>query len=102
MKHGPRPAGRPWTPAEDAQLLALIDSKMDRPLIARKLKRTVSNSQATGHLEQTRAGGARAEGEGQMICRAIPPGCTALGLRAAENLCFLLIVSACDNLTIAV
>jgi hypothetical protein len=42
MKHGPRPAGRPWTPAEDAQLLALLDSKMDRPSIARKLKRTVS------------------------------------------------------------
>ncbi len=41
-KLGPRPAGRPWTPAEDAQLLALLDSKMDRPSIARKLKRTVS------------------------------------------------------------
>ena len=40
MKLGPRPAGRPWTPAEDAQLLALLDSKMDRPSIA--LKRTVS------------------------------------------------------------
>jgi hypothetical protein len=38
----PRPAGRPWTPAEDAQLLALLESKMDRPSIARKLKRTVS------------------------------------------------------------
>jgi hypothetical protein len=42
MKLGPRPKGRPWTPAEDAQLLALLDSKMDRALIARKLKRTVS------------------------------------------------------------
>jgi hypothetical protein len=42
MKHGPHPAGRPWIPAEDAQLLALLDSKMDRPSIARKLKRTVS------------------------------------------------------------
>ena len=41
MKLGPRPKGRPWTPAEDAQLLALFDSKMDRALIARKLKRTV-------------------------------------------------------------
>ena len=30
------------TPAEDAQLLALLESKMDRPSIARKLKRTVS------------------------------------------------------------
>ena len=42
MNLGPRPAGRPWTPAEDAQLLALLESKMDRPSIARKLKRTVS------------------------------------------------------------
>jgi hypothetical protein len=42
MNLGPHPAGRPWTPAEDAQLLALLDSKMDRALIARKLKRTVS------------------------------------------------------------
>ena len=42
MNLGRRPAGRPWTPAEDAQLLALLESKMDRPSIARKLKRTVS------------------------------------------------------------
>jgi hypothetical protein len=42
MRLGPRPAGQPWTPAEDAQLLALLDSKMDRASIARKLKRTVS------------------------------------------------------------
>jgi hypothetical protein len=41
MKLGPRPKGQPWTPAEDAQLLALLDSKMDTALIARKLKRTV-------------------------------------------------------------
>ena len=41
MKLGPRPNGRPWTPAEDAQLLALLESKMERALIARKLKRTV-------------------------------------------------------------
>jgi hypothetical protein len=38
---GPRPTAPPWTPAEDAQLLALLDAKMDRVLIARKLKRTV-------------------------------------------------------------
>jgi hypothetical protein len=42
MKLGPRPNGRPWTPAEDAQLLALLNSKMDRPSIALKLKRTVT------------------------------------------------------------
>jgi len=41
MKQGPRPINRPWTPEEDAQLLALLESKMERPLIARKLKRTV-------------------------------------------------------------
>jgi hypothetical protein len=41
MKLGPRPAGQPWTPAEDAQLLALLDSKMEIASIARKLKRTV-------------------------------------------------------------
>jgi hypothetical protein len=41
IKLGPHPNGRPWTPAEDAQLLALLNSKMDRPSIARKLKRTV-------------------------------------------------------------
>jgi hypothetical protein len=42
MKLGPRPVSPQWTPAEDAQLLALLDSKMDRDLIARKLKRTMS------------------------------------------------------------
>jgi hypothetical protein len=42
MKLGPRPKGRPWTPEEDAQLLALLDSKMDKVLVARKLKQTVS------------------------------------------------------------
>jgi hypothetical protein len=42
MKLGPRPNGRPWTPEQDAQLLALLESKMDRDLIAKKLKRTVN------------------------------------------------------------
>ena len=42
MKPGPRPNRRSWTPEEDAQLLALLESKMDRPSIARKLKRTVA------------------------------------------------------------
>jgi len=41
MKLGPRPTGRPWTPAEDEQLLALLDSRMDQHLIAHRLKRTV-------------------------------------------------------------
>jgi hypothetical protein len=42
MRIGPRPKGEPWTPEEDAQLLALLESKMDRILIARKLKRSVT------------------------------------------------------------
>ena len=42
MKLDPRPSGRPWTPEEDAQLLALLESKMERPSIALKLKRTVN------------------------------------------------------------
>ena len=41
MRRGARPINRPWTPEEDAQLLALLESKLERPLIARKLKRTV-------------------------------------------------------------
>jgi hypothetical protein len=42
MKLGPRPLGRPWTPADDAQLLMLIASKTESVLIARKLKRTMA------------------------------------------------------------
>ena len=41
MKLGPRPTGPPWTPAEDEQLLALLDSRMDKKLVARRLNRTV-------------------------------------------------------------
>jgi hypothetical protein len=43
MKLGPRPTGSiiRWTPADDAQLLALIASKMNNALIARKLKRSL-------------------------------------------------------------
>jgi hypothetical protein len=37
---GPRPAGRPWTPAEELQLRKLIASKIKVDLIARKLKRS--------------------------------------------------------------
>ena len=55
MRLGPRPATQPWTPAEDAQLLALLDSKMDRPSISRKLKRTVSAiAQRRGILNKRR------------------------------------------------
>ena len=37
---GPRPAGRPWTRAETAQLHELIASGVKVSLIARKLKRS--------------------------------------------------------------
>ena len=37
---GPRPAGRPWTPAEEAQLRELILSRVKVGLIAKKLKRS--------------------------------------------------------------
>ena len=37
---GPRPAGRPWTPAEEAQLRELIISQVKVGLIAKKLKRS--------------------------------------------------------------
>ena len=42
MKLGPRPTGQPWTPGNDAQLLVLLEKNVDRALIARKLKRTVT------------------------------------------------------------
>jgi hypothetical protein len=57
MKLGPRPNGRPWTPAEDAQLLALLNSKMDRPSTARMLKRTVVA--ITTRLKVLRAAGVK-------------------------------------------
>jgi hypothetical protein len=38
MKLGPRPLGGPWTPA----LLALLASKTEAVLIARKLKQTMA------------------------------------------------------------
>jgi hypothetical protein len=39
---GPRPAGPPWTPDDDRKLTAMIEADMDKPQIARKLKRTVA------------------------------------------------------------
>jgi hypothetical protein len=43
MKLGPRPTGntKRWTPADDELLLALLASKMNNALIARKLKRSL-------------------------------------------------------------
>ena len=37
---GPRPAGRPWAPAEEAQLRELIISRVKVGLIAKKPKRS--------------------------------------------------------------
>jgi hypothetical protein len=37
---GPRPAGRPWTLTEDAQLRELVVSRVKVGLIAKKLKRS--------------------------------------------------------------
>jgi hypothetical protein len=37
---GPRPAGRPWTAAEEARLSELLASGMKVGFIARKLKRS--------------------------------------------------------------
>jgi hypothetical protein len=37
---GPRPAGRPWTPTEDAQLREFVISRVKVSLIAKKLKRS--------------------------------------------------------------
>ena len=38
---GPRPAGRPWTRADDDELRAMLGSGMKVAAIARKMKRTV-------------------------------------------------------------
>jgi hypothetical protein len=37
---GQRPAGRPWTPVEEARLRELVASKVEVGLIAKKLKRS--------------------------------------------------------------
>ena len=39
---GPRPAGPPWTPDDDRKLMAMFDAGMDKPMVARKLKRSVA------------------------------------------------------------
>ncbi len=41
MKLGPRPAGRPWTPEEDARLRVLIEAGTPIALVAAQLKRSV-------------------------------------------------------------
>ena len=56
MRLGPRPKSQRWTPAEDAQLLAMTDSKMEIAMIARKLKRTVAAIRKRRVILNKRAG----------------------------------------------
>lgn len=39
---GPRPAGPPWTLDGERELLAMMKARLDKAIIARKLKRTVA------------------------------------------------------------
>lgn len=39
---GPHPAGEPWTVEDDRALIRMVADKMDRRVIARKLRRTLS------------------------------------------------------------
>jgi hypothetical protein len=43
---GPRPTGRPWTPADDDMLRELLASGMKPRLIAQKLKRSIGAVQS--------------------------------------------------------
>jgi hypothetical protein len=43
---GPRPAGRPWTAADDRKLQQLLKSGMNTALIARAMNRTVGAIQS--------------------------------------------------------
>jgi len=43
---GPRPAGRPWTPAEEAQLRELVWSRGKVGLLAKKPKRSPGTAYA--------------------------------------------------------
>jgi hypothetical protein len=61
MRKGPVAQGRLWTPADDSHLLTLLAFNLDKVLIARKLKRTVSAVTKRKSLLKTRAGGAELE-----------------------------------------
>jgi hypothetical protein len=52
---GPRPAGRPWTPADDDQLRAMLKSGVKAAAIAQKLKRSVAAIQTRkSHFKKPR------------------------------------------------
>ena len=58
---GPRPAGRPWTRADDDQLRAMLKAGIKADAIARKLKRTVGAIQTRkSHFKKPRSRSARA------------------------------------------
>ena len=66
MRRGPRPINRPWTPEEDAQLLALLESKMkafDRPKAEANRRRhnhSPDGSEGEGEMKELRRFSARA------------------------------------------
>jgi hypothetical protein len=51
---GPRPAGRPWTRAEDRALEELLEAGLKVPAIAQKLKRTVGAVQVRKNVLKAR------------------------------------------------
>jgi chromosome segregation and condensation protein ScpB len=61
---GPRPAGRPWTRAEDDQLRAMLEAGVKAPAIGQKIKRTVSSVRTRKAVLEKRESGT--EGEGKM------------------------------------
>jgi hypothetical protein len=61
---GPRPAGRPWTRAEDDQLRAMLEAGVKAPAIGQKIRRTVSAVRARKAVLKKRESGT--EGEGKM------------------------------------
>ena len=72
MKLGPRPTGRQWTPADDAQLLALLASGLDRA-VDRSEAKTVRacHSQPKEPPESRPVCRAGAEGEGEIAAEEL-------------------------------
>ena len=60
---GPRPAGRPWTRAEDDQMRAMFEAGVKAPAIGRKIKRTVSAVRTRKAVLDKRESGTEGEAE---------------------------------------
>jgi hypothetical protein len=60
---GPRPAGLPWTRAEDDQLRAMFEAGMKSPAIALKLRRTADAVRVRKTVLNKREAGLRAKGK---------------------------------------